>query len=186
MINARSLRNKFSDLEALAAVDDYDIIGITETWLNTDRRDYLAEYSLPGYTMFNCERVNRAGGGVLLYVKASLQPLMKEMPKLDNVDSVLVQLKIRSKKFLINLIYRPPANNAASDKMIYDQIIETSNAFDCIIFGDFNLPVSTWGDTLSCHSGQDFYNNLLESALSQHVPKPTRGDNVLDLIFSTK
>ena len=185
MINARSIRNKFSDLEALAALEDYDIIGVTETWLNTDRRDYLAEYSLPGYKMFNCERVNRAGGGVLLYVKASLQPLMKEMPKLDNVDCVTVQLKIRSKNFLINLIYRPPANNAASDKIMYDQIIEISNAFDCVIFGDFNLPVSTWGDTLSCHSGHDLYNKLLESALSQHVHKPTRGDNTLDLIFST-
>ena len=185
MINARSLRNKFSDLEALAALEDYDVIGITETWLNTDRRDYLAEYSLHGYKMFNCERANRAGGGVLLYVKASLQPLMKEMPKVDNVDSVTVQLKIRSKVFVINLIYRPPANNTASDKMIYEQIIETSDAFDCVIFGDFNLPVSTWGDPLSCHSGHEFYNNLLESALTQHVHKPTRGENALDLIFST-
>ena len=185
MINARSLRNKFSDLEALVALEDYDIIGITETWLNTDQRDYLAEYCLPGYKMFNCERVNRAGGGVLLYIKASLHPLMKVMPKLDNVDSLIVRLKIRSKNYLINLIYRPPANNAASDEKMYDQIIEMSNAFDCVIFGDFNLPVSAWGDTLNCHSGRDFYNNLLESALSQHVHKPTRGDNVLDLIFST-
>ena len=185
MINARSLRNKFSDLEALAALENYDIIGITETWLSTDRRDYLAEFSLPGYVMFNCERVNRAGGGVLLYVKASLRPLMKEMPKVDNVDSVLVQLKIRSKNFFINLLYRPPANDVASDKVIYDQIIETSNASDCVIFGDFNLPVSTWGNPLRCHSGHDLYNNLLESALNQHVHKPTRGDNALDLIFST-
>ena len=33
--------------------------------------------------------------------------------------------------------------------------------------------------------GHDFYNNLLESGLSQHVNKPTRGDNILDLVFST-
>ena len=31
----------------------------------------------------------------------------------------------------------------------------------------------------------DLYNNLLESGLSQHVNKPTKGDNILDLIFST-
>ena len=33
--------------------------------------------------------------------------------------------------------------------------------------------------------GHDLYNHLLESVSSQHVNKPTRGDNILDLIFST-
>ena len=33
--------------------------------------------------------------------------------------------------------------------------------------------------------GHDLNNNLLESDLSQHVNKPTRGDNILDLIVST-
>ena len=31
----------------------------------------------------------------------------------------------------------------------------------------------------------DLYTNLLESGLSQHVNKPTRGYNVLDLIYLT-
>ena len=31
--------------------------------------------------------------------------------------------------------------------------------------------------------GHDLYNNLLESVLSQHVNKFTRGDNILDLVF---
>ncbi len=33
-INARSLRNKFEDLQILAATDDYDIVGVTESWSN--------------------------------------------------------------------------------------------------------------------------------------------------------
>ena len=33
--------------------------------------------------------------------------------------------------------------------------------------------------------GHDLYNNLLESGLSQHINKPTRDDNILDLTFST-
>ena len=31
----------------------------------------------------------------------------------------------------------------------------------------------------------DLYNNLLESDLSQDVSKPTRSDNILDLVFSS-
>ena len=33
--------------------------------------------------------------------------------------------------------------------------------------------------------GYDLYNNMLESALSQHANKPLRGDNILNLTFST-
>ncbi len=45
-INARSLRNKFEDLQVLAVTDDYDIIRVTESWLNTENRDFIAEYQL--------------------------------------------------------------------------------------------------------------------------------------------
>ena len=34
--------------------------------------------------------------------------------------------------------------------------------------------------------GHDLHNNLLENGWSQHVNKPMRGDNILDLIFSTE
>ena len=185
MFNARSLRNKFTDLEALVTSEDYHIIGVSESWLNTVNRDFLAEYNLPGYLMFSCERANRTGGGALLYVKAGLHPSILEKEKINNVDSVLLQLKIHSKKFIIGLIYRPPGQNITNDKKLYDQITEISNTSDCIIFGDFNIPVTSWGNPPSSHSGHELYNNLLESALSQHVHKPTRGNNILDLIFST-
>lgn len=185
MFNARSIRNKFHDLEALAASEDLHIVGITETWLDTVNRDLLAEYNLPGYSMFSCERKNRLGGGVLLYVKASLQPTFLDKKKINNVDTIFLQLTIRSRKIIIGLIYRPPAQSANIDKDLYDQITEICNSSESVIFGDFNLPVNSWGNPISSHSGLDLYDNLLESALSQHVNKPTRDDNILDLIFST-
>ncbi len=104
MFNARSLRNKFPDLEALVATDEFHIIGVTETCQHKPEIFFLAEYSLPSYVMFNFERVNRTGGGVLLYVKASLQPSLKDTRKIDNIDSVTVQLKTWSRKMLINII----------------------------------------------------------------------------------
>ena len=45
-VSVHSIRNKFVDLEEIVLADNYDIIGITESWLNTEDRDYLAEYSL--------------------------------------------------------------------------------------------------------------------------------------------
>ncbi len=79
MFNARSIRNKFPELEAVATIDEFYsyIIGVTETCFNTNQRKFLAEYTVPGYVMFHCERENTSSGGVLLYVKSSLQPSLK-------------------------------------------------------------------------------------------------------------
>ncbi len=69
MFNARSIRNKFLDFETLAGSEDYHIIGVSESWLYKENRDFLPEHYLPGYSLFR----SRLGGGVLLYVKTSLQ-----------------------------------------------------------------------------------------------------------------
>ena len=47
------------------------IICITESWANTDITD--AELGLTGYIMFRRYRIGRRGGGVILYVKQSIQ-----------------------------------------------------------------------------------------------------------------
>ena len=56
MFNTWSLSNKFSDLESLAASDDFHIIGVSESWINTENKDFLSEYNLFNYSMFICER----------------------------------------------------------------------------------------------------------------------------------
>ena len=54
-------------------VEDVDphIIGITEPWANTDVTD--AELGLTGYVLFRRDRIGRRGGGVILYIKESIQ-----------------------------------------------------------------------------------------------------------------
>ena len=50
---------------------DPHIIGITESWANTDITD--AELLLTGYVIFRRDRIGRRGGGVILYIKESIQ-----------------------------------------------------------------------------------------------------------------
>ena len=38
-----------------------EIIGITETWVDTAGRDFEGEYRLPGYSLFHQDRAGRAG-----------------------------------------------------------------------------------------------------------------------------
>lgn len=89
-----------------------------------------------------------------------------------------------TKNIIVGLIYRPSGLNATKDKELFEEITEASNSFDSVIFGDFNLPVSTWGNLITAHSGSELYSDILESNLSQHVNEPTRDDNILHIVLS--
>ena len=185
LVNARSLRNKFHDLTAIAFLENFDIIGVTESWVNTEKRDFLAEYNIPGYSLFSCERSERTGGGVLLYVKPHLHPQVITKPQISNIDVKYVQILSGSEKLIPALVYRPPAQNSKVDNELYEQISDICNHNDAIIFGDFNLPVTVRGGTLNSHSGHELYSNILESSLYQHIYEPTHGESILDIVLST-
>ncbi len=68
---------------------------------------------------------------------------------------------------------------------MYGEIAEITFVNECVIFSDFNIPLSIWGPNLTTHSGRKLYANVLESALYHHVKQPARGENILDLIFIT-
>ena len=165
MFNARSIRNKFSELEALAASEEYHVIGVTESWINMQDGDFSAEFRLPGYSMFSYERENRAGGGVLFFVKASLHPTVIEKEKIISVDKIFLQLIVRSRKIILGLVYRPPAHNPTADRKLYEQLTDISNSFDSVFIGDFNLPVTLWGNPLTSHMAVSY----------THLTLPTSG-----------
>ena len=102
-----------------------------------------------------------------------------------NVDTVYIEIKGKSNKIIIGLIYRPPRQQIEFDHALSESIFETSCRCETVIMGDFNLPVTRWGDPYNSHTGRDLYTNLLESDLHQLVKKPTRENNILDLILAT-
>ena len=83
-LNARSIVNKKSELDIMVADIDPRVIGITESRANEDIVD--AELALPGYVMFRKDRQVRRGGGVILYIKESIQAY--EITLKSEADSV--------------------------------------------------------------------------------------------------
>ena len=70
-LNARSIVNKKNELNIMVEDSDPHILGITESWTNTDIT--YAELGLTGYVMFRRDRIGRRGWGVILYVKEYIQ-----------------------------------------------------------------------------------------------------------------
>lgn len=145
----------------------------------------MAEFSIPGYSLFSCERNEREGGGVLLYVKTNLHPIAKSTTKIANINASFIHFNLQSRKIVIGIIYRPPSQLAVIDNQFYEQIAEICCENETVIFGDFNLPICRWGDPLNSHTGLSSYANLLESSLYQLVEQPTRGEHILDLVLTT-
>ena len=102
-------------LTALTASDhDIDIIGLSETRLDETISD--SEVSISGYKIFRNDRdVN--GGGVAIYVKASL---LEPTVKIKSKNLELISLEIapqHAKPFLVVCWYRPPTADDAFENL---------------------------------------------------------------------
>ena len=60
--NSRSVINKIDILRGIACVEELDIIGITETWLDIAGKHFLPEVGIDGYTIF-FTRIEKVGEG---------------------------------------------------------------------------------------------------------------------------
>ena len=91
-LQAGSLYRGFT---VLVSSEEFHIIGVSESWINTENWDFLAEYNLPSYSMFIFERHTHTkvgGTSVLFYVKTSLNSTVMQNKEIDNVYVILLQL----------------------------------------------------------------------------------------------
>ena len=160
----------------------YDIIAISETWLDTERRDYDGEYHLPGYTMFHKDRVGRLGGGVLLYVRSHL----KAVALLINSPHELVSAVVKgcTPPLRLVVVYRPPHSGRISDETLYADLSGLVQG-NTIVMGDFNCPLD-WNQLVAAAEGMRLIEFSNDCFLSQMVRVPTRGRNTLDLVFTSE
>ena len=68
--NAQSVLNKLQELQAIVYQHSPQIIGIAESWCNSDVGD--AELHLQEYNLFRDDRKSGIGGGVMLYIHEGL------------------------------------------------------------------------------------------------------------------
>ena len=183
LINARSIRNKLLEFRALVSSENLSIAAVTESWLNTDTRDFIGEYQIPGYITFQKNRTLREGGGVLLYVKALLNPV-KCNTNLDQ-EVLCVDLHLSEIIYRIILLYRPPHQNIDKDRKLYEGLSDLMEGRQCLLLGDFNSHVN-W----ESRSGDPAAERLIHFAddlfLTQWVNEPTRGNRMLDLVFTSE
>ena len=81
------------------------IIGITESWANKDKS--YAQLRLTGFVMFRRVGIGRRGGGVMLYIKESIQACEINIEMEANCDgAVWCNIITGNSTLTIELVYR--------------------------------------------------------------------------------
>ena len=128
-------------------------IGLCETFLNSNVLD--AEVFVPGYNISRCDRRDRIGGGVCLYIKDNIgfEELLNHS---NSVCEALIQ-RLKSPDLILVNIYRPPNASCEDFNDVLIEVRKCTNKLpaplsNIIIAGDFNFPNTEWDSiTISCN-----------------------------------
>ena len=174
----RSLLNKINELQAILVSENHDVLCLTETWCDSNIPD--SPINLPGYNLIRNDRqTNQRGGGVACVIKEGIT--FKRWNDLESPDVESLWITLRPPRMprsmshiILATIYHPPkANNWLLSRHIctsIDTILQRHPHAGIMLTGDFN----------------HFKDSYLKSSfkLSQIVSKPTRGDRILDKIYT--
>jgi len=126
-----------------------DIIGVTKSWANS--AILHSEMSLEGYDLFRKDRpVDRAGGGVLLYVKNRLLVRAVEVAPFSNFpEQVWCSLIDASNtECHISVCYRTPSVDiyGSQNHVLIQEMLDSLHASKkhFLLIGDFNYRFRTW------------------------------------------
>ena len=122
--------NKKSELDIIVADIDPHVIGTTESWANKDIVD--AELALRDYVMFRKDRRERRGGGVILYIKESIQAYEITLKsEADCEEAIWCNIVTRNSTLTIGVVYRSPNKGLEEDVKLQKVIREVSKG-ECV------------------------------------------------------
>ena len=183
----RSIGNKLHALKAFMAYYKPDILAVTESWGRQELFDSLI--SLPGFSLFRRDRLERLGGGVFVLARNDLMPIEYSSGNDDGIlfeESVWCTVKVSpTTSLLIGCIYRSPSSSSLNDETMCSMISDACSSFDGVkmILGDFNCPGVNWDLRSSQPISQFLLDCCNDNFLHQMVTVPTRGNSILDLVF---
>lgn len=138
-VNAQSIMAYFDQFIAFVLSTNCDIVAVSETWLRSTTVDSIC--CIPGYANIRCDRGDRTGGGVCLYVKSCYDTKLvlssnnvRCTTKIEFLFAELIGTSRR--KLLLEVIYHPPGISFNYFDSILSNTID--KYYDKLIFGDWN------------------------------------------------
>ncbi len=186
LANVQSVRNKLPELHFLLNSSNFDVLGLTETFLTSCDPNSLVLAGIDDFHIYRCDRSLGRGGGVALFCRRHTSPVLVQLPAVYAVCECIAVDLCGSVSYRVICAYRPP-NASAQDSLLLYQLLTW--LCDCnlpvVILGDFNLPAVNWS-AYTCPSApiyMEFMSIVHTQGLVQTVLEPTRQHNILDLVL---
>ena len=143
------------------------------------------------YQMFCRDRSGRSGGGVFIAIQNNL--VAKAEPSLESdCEVVWASIHIKTcKPIYVGAFYRSQSTDTSYMEHLRESLDKLPNHAYVWLMGDFNLPDVHWVDNTFKPGGRypGPSKKMMEIAdnmnYQQIVDKPTRGNNILDLCFTS-
>ena len=184
-VNLNCLSNKVPFVDNFMHGDNIDILGISESWLNSDILD--AAISIQGYVLIRSDSPSGIRKhGVALYVKDGIKYEVIEGSPSNTICIYLTDYKI-----LFFEVYRPPSNSSAENLQLINYLTTKLDSCETIILGDLNLPSIDWinenNNSYVLPTDRCFIQFFNDVGLSQMIHEPTNfpSGTTIDLCLVT-
>lgn len=171
--NVRGLRTKIDSFHLAVADSEYDVIVLTETWLDDS---ILSTQLFNGsFSVFRTDRSplnsrKSRGGGVLIAVSSHLCCHVDPAPVSQSLEQLWVKIKLQTHSLSVGVLYLPP--DRRSDISLIQQHVDSigcvlaglSPGDGAILLGDYNHPEMRWISSDNGGLKIDFHNTRLTTA----------------------
>ena len=123
--NVQSLSPKIDELIALIHMENFDVIALNETWLDTQNKHLLAEVAIRGYLVFHVDKPTPTGrgGGSIMYVKNTLNTIERKSSATCTWEMIQVDINPKNAVHLkLVLIHRNTRITTADDDEFYTML----------------------------------------------------------------
>lgn len=139
-LNVRSLNTGFDEFCFYVTSYQFDIIGLSETWLTPVYDSNM--FQIPGYVFIRMDRDGR-GGGVGFYIKKTLTYSVVTFDQAYSSDFEYIAIKsvVDKKNILLLDVYRPPSGNIETFLSTLEDILSVTVPFfdHVVVLGDINI-----------------------------------------------
>ena len=190
-LNVRSIKNRNHLIQVRELMKDrnYDILALSESWLNSTVTN--AEVEIEGFKLTRLDRLGKTGGGVCVYSKSSIK--VKCLKNITGISEfgfhqlwMLIQLrKLRS--ILLCVPYRPDycPTSTFHDIFMENYIHALTLGKEIIVVGDLNCDLLK-PDSPEAMSLLDFCTSVNQTQL---IKEPTRvtetSSSLIDIIMTS-
>lgn len=186
-LNINGLVKKLCEVQHLLHLVTIDLLGITETHLNSSISDDWIRIS--GYNFVRNDRDSR-GGGVFIYFKEDLTVYPAHGWDRPNIEVSWLDITMRSRSFLVGCVYRSPNDSSFFDSLrdlIANIWLKRKNI---ILVGDFNSDLLDKPNNSESENGKRLRRILCSCGLKNIINSLTRvtanSKSLIDLVITSQ